>query len=194
MKKVLIIDAGCKIFGQGGTLNHYFVEIMKHELEEIGMEVQVTKVEDPYDREAEAHKIFESDFVIVQMPGWWMSAPWQYKRYEDEVFGHELICGGDGRSRYDASKLYGTGGKCVNTKYMISSTWNAPLEAFTDPKQFFEGQGIDGALIAIHKPLQFLGMKPLPSFIANDVLKNPQIENDVVRLKQHIRKVFSPLI
>ena len=123
-----------------------------------------------------------------------MSAPWQYKKYEDEVFGHELICGGDGRSRHDATKLYGTGGKCVNAYYMVSSTWNAPLEAFNDPKQFFEGAGIDGALMGIHKPFQFIGMRKLPSFIANDVIKNPQIEKDTERLRLHIKDVFGPLV
>ena len=194
MKKVLILDAGCKIFGEGGSLNHFFTSVMKEELEKLGFAVSVTKVEDPYVPEEEPRKIAGSDFVILQMPGWWMSAPWQYKKYEDEVFGHELICGGDGRSRHDATKLYGTGGKCVNAYYMVSSTWNAPLEAFNDPKQFFEGAGIDGALMGIHKPFQFIGMRKLPSFIANDVIKNPQIEKDTERLRLHIKDVFGPLV
>ena len=73
---------------------------------------------------------------------------------------------------------------------MLSSTWNAPLEAFNEPMQFFEAKGIDGLLFPMHKTFEFLGMRPLPSFIANDVLKNPSIEADLERFKAHLIRCF----
>ena len=69
---------------------------------------------------------------------------------------------------------------------MISTTWNAPKEAFEDPSQFFEGVGIDGVLFGVHKTFQFLGMQKLPTFMANDVLKNPTHEADFARFKAHL--------
>lgn len=79
---------------------------------------------------------------------------------------------------------------CVSKTYMLSSTWNAPKEAFDDPLQFFEGKGIDAVLMPVHKTFQFLGMRPLPSFMANDVLKNPQIAEDMQRFKEHLNRYF----
>nr|MBF4447879.1 NADPH quinone reductase MdaB [Vibrio anguillarum] len=38
---------------------------------------------------------------------------------------------------------------------------------------------------------QFLGMSPLRTFMCNDVIKNPQIENDFERYKAHLKEVFS---
>ncbi|SQH59812.1 Modulator of drug activity B [Aeromonas caviae] len=74
---------------------------------------------------------------------------------------------------------------------MLSLTWNAPLEAFNDPKQFFEGQGVDGVYLHFHKANQFLGMKALPTFITNDVVKNPNVENETKRFINHLTALFS---
>jgi putative NADPH-quinone reductase len=56
---------------------------------------------------------------------------------------------------------------------MLSLTWNAPMEAFTEKDQFFHGVGVDGVYLPFHKANQFLGMSALPTFIANDVIKMP---------------------
>lgn len=45
------------------------------------------------------------------------------------------------------------------------------MEAFTEKDQFFHGVGVDGVYLPFHKANQFLGMEPLPTFIANDVIK-----------------------
>ncbi|MCF0254619.1 MAG: NAD(P)H-dependent oxidoreductase, partial [Duodenibacillus sp.] len=117
--------------------------------------------------------------------------PWQLKRYEDLVFVKPALCaGGDGRSREDRTRLYGRGGVNRDKVYMLSSTWNAPREAFEDPRQFFEGRGIDGLLFPLHKTFEFLGMRGLPSFMANDVFKNPTIEADVERFRSHLARYF----
>ena len=34
-------------------------------------------------------------------------------------------------------------------------------------------------------------MKPMPSFMANDVDKNPTFEEDRQRFKEHLKKVFA---
>lgn len=74
---------------------------------------------------------------------------------------------------------------------MLSLTWNAPLEAFTDPQQFFEGVGVDGVYLHSHKACQFLGMSPLPTFICNDVIKDPQVPFYISQYQQHLQKVFN---
>ncbi|EAL56074.1 modulator of drug activity (mda66) [Campylobacter coli RM2228] len=43
----------------------------------------------------------------------------------------------------------------------------------------------------LHKANQFLGIKPLPTFICNDVMKNPQVEKYIEDYKAHLQKVFS---
>ena len=59
-------------------------------------------------------------------------------------------------------------------KHMLSLTWNAPIEAFTRERDFFEG--VDGLYMYFHKANEFLSMNRLPTFLCNDVIKNPQVE------------------
>ena len=190
MSNVLIINGGAQWHGRGGTLSRSFVELASDVLHSLGHQVTVTTVDREFSVDEEGRKILEADSIIVQFPAWWMSPPWQFKRYEDEVLLDPRINRGDGRSRSDATRLYGRGGLCVNKTYMLSSTWNAPREAFDDPLQFFEGKGIDAVLMPVHKTFQFLGMRPLPSFVANDVVKNPKIPDDFNRFKNHLIRYF----
>mgnify|MGYP002238095157 CR=1 FL=1 len=62
--------------------------------------------------------------------------PWQLKRYEDEVFTTGGFTRGDGRTRTEPTKNYGTGGLLTEKRYLLSSTWNAPKEAFDEPGDF----------------------------------------------------------
>jgi modulator of drug activity B len=68
----------------------------------------------------------------------WFGAPWIYKKYVDEVFNAgiatKVFLEGDGRTRLDLSRQYGTGGKMQGKKFMVSATWNAPREAFDNPQ------------------------------------------------------------
>ena len=41
-----------------------------------------------------------------------------------------------------------------------------------------------------HKANEFLGMTRLPTFICNDVIKNPQIEKYLPQYKAHLDSVF----
>lgn len=185
-KNVLILDAGVQQGFAQGELNHHYVALASELLTAHGFNVTVTRVEEQYDKSEEVAKIAAADLIIVQTPGFWMSIPWQLKKYIDEIFGDPELCGGDGRHRADASCKYGSGGFLTKKCYLISSTWNAPLEAFIEPNQFFEGRGIDGLFMPLHKTFEFLGVQALPSFMANDVLKNPVHEQDFARFKAHL--------
>lgn len=65
------------------------------------------------------------------------------------------------------------------------------MEAFTDPDQFFHGVGVDGVYLHFHKANQFLGMEALPTFICNNVIKQPDIEADIARYREHLAKIFA---
>jgi modulator of drug activity B len=122
-----------------------------------------------------------------------MGAPWTVKKYMDDVFteGHGSLYANDGRSRSDASKKYGSGGLIHDKKYMLSLTWNAPMDAFTESDQFFHGAGVDGVYLPFHKANQFLGMQPLPTFIVNDVIKAPDVERYIAQYCEHLTQYFA---
>lgn len=189
-KEVLIIDSGLEVGFSKGELNHHYAKMAHDFLVANGYNVTITRIADDFDPAAEVEKLDKADYIIIQTPGYWMSIPWQLKRYIDMCFGSPKLCGGDGRSREDSSKRYGSGGFLTNKSYFISTTWNAPKEAFTDKDQFFEGVGLDGVFISLHKTMQFLGVKKLPSFMANDVMKNPTHEADFARFHEHLKSIF----
>ncbi|MCH1924201.1 NAD(P)H-dependent oxidoreductase [Shewanella sp. C32] len=188
MSNILIINGAKSFLISKGELNNKFAHLAYDHLASKGHNVSMTVVDEGYDAEEEVQKIVNSDLIIFQMPGWWMGEPWTVKKYLDEVFtaGHGVLYANDGRTRADDSKKYGSGGLLQGKKYMLSVTWNAPLEAFDDPEQFFEGVGVEGVYLHFHKANQFLGLAPLPTFIANDVQKAPQIDQDVTRYIQHM--------
>jgi modulator of drug activity B len=193
MQNVLIINAG-KAFGHSkGELNRTLTDVAATFLRDKGHQVRVTTVDDGYDIEQEVQNILWADTIIYQMPGWWMGAPWTLKKYIDDVFtaGHGSLYDSDGRTRADASKKYGSGGLLQGKHYLLSLTWNAPLEAFTDPDQFFHGVGVDGVYLPFHKANQFIGLSPLPTFICNDVIKQPDVERDIARYRAHLDQVFA---
>ena len=188
MSKILIVNGAKKFLLSKGELNNKFAFLAYDHLASQGHDVSMTIVDKGYSIDEEVQKIANSDVIIFQMPGWWMGEPWTIKKYIDEVFtaGHGVLYASDGRSRTDPTKKYGSGGLLQGKKYMLSVTWNAPLEAFNDSEQFFNGVGVEGVYLHFHKANQFLGLDALPTFIANDVEKNPQIENDVARYLQHL--------
>lgn len=188
MRHILIINAG-KAFGHSnGQLNQTLSDLAENALQQSGHSVQVSHIDQGYDVEAEVAKYLWADTVIYQMPAWWMGAPWILKKYIDEVFtaGHGRLYGSDGRSRNDPAKKYGSGGLIQGKTYMLSVTWNAPVSAFDDADDFFAGVGVDGVYLPFHKANEFLGMRALPTFMCNDVIKQPDIAGDIVRYRQHL--------
>lgn len=193
MKNILLIN-GAKTFAHSnGQLNDTLTELAQDVLSGLGHQVQVTRADSEYDAKAEVEKFLWADIVIYQMPGWWMGAPWTVKKYIDDVFteGHGSLYANDGRSRSDASKKYGSGGLIHDKNYMLSLTWNAPMDAFNDAEQFFHGVGVDGVYLPFHKANQFLGMQTLPTFIVNDVIKAPEVEAYMAQYRDHLTQVFA---
>jgi modulator of drug activity B len=74
---------------------------------------------------------------------------------------------------------------------MLSLTFNAPKNAFDDPDQYlFRGRSVDDLFFPMHMNFRFFAMQPLDTFVCYDVLKNPDIENDLVRFEAHLNKHF----
>ena len=79
----------------------------------------------------------------------------------------------DGRSHKNPAINYGKGGLMHGKKYMVTSSWNAPEEAFTLENEFFDQKSVDeGVLFGFHKMNEFTGMTRLNSFHFHDIEKN----------------------
>lgn len=192
MKKILLLNGGKKFGHSGGMLSQTLHDLAKETLQNLGCSIEETIIDKGYDCQKELEKWLKSDAAIWQMPGWWMGEPWIVKEYIDKVFiaGRGTLFTSDGRHRDNPTQNYGTGGLAKDKKYMFSLTWNAPIEAFTREGDFFEGVGVDGVYFHLHKAHQFLGMSPLPTFICNDVVKNPQVEQYKADYVAHLKKIF----
>lgn len=193
MKKVLLLNGSKKFGNSEGRLSATLHNVAKESLESLGLKVLETHIDKGYEIESEVQKLLDSDVWIYQMPGWWMGEPWIVKKYIDEGYlaGAGKFFTSDGRHSDNPSKNYGTGGLLQDKRYMFSLTWNAPLESFTDKDEFFGGVGVDGVYLHLHKAHEFMGLKALPTFICNDVVKNPQIEQYKADYKAHLQKIFS---
>ena len=193
MKKILLLNGGKQFAHSDGRYNATLHDAAVAFLDRAGCDVKTTFIDGGYDIEEEVQKFLWADVVIYQMPGWWMGAPWTVKKYLDEVFtaGHGSLYANDGRTRADASQKYGSGGLIQGKQYLLSLTWNAPQQAFDDPSDFFEAKGVDAVYFPFHKANQFLGMRALPTCLCTDVMKQPNIERDVVRYQRHLAEVFN---
>jgi len=193
MSHILIINGAKKFAHSNGQLNDTLTNVADEVLRSMGHEVRIVRTDSDYDIQVEVENFQWADVVIWQMPGWWMGAPWTVKKYMDDVFteGYGVLYASDGRTRSDASKNYGSGGLIQNKRYMLSLTWNAPLDAFTDENQFFHGVGVDGVYLPFHKANQFLGMKSLPTFIVNDVIKMPDVPSYIAEYRAHLSHVLA---
>ena len=74
---------------------------------------------------------------------------------------------------------------------MLSLTWNAPQNAFSNPQhKMFKGRDVDDLFANLMSVYEFCGVEALPSFSCFDVIKAPDVENDKRRLRTHIRKLM----
>lgn len=197
MKNIFLINAHEPYPFSEGRLNGSLVEKMDAHLKANGYEVRTTAMKDEYAIDAEIEKHRWADAIVVQTPCNWMGVPWSFKKYMDDIYSAGMdgrLCDGDGRTRKDPSKQYGSGGTLTGKKYMLSVTFNAPTESFNDPDQFFfEGKGVDDLFWPMHLNFRFFGMEPLETFSCHDVLKNPDVENDFVRFEAHLNRLFPNL-
>ncbi|MGV6831626.1 MAG: NAD(P)H-dependent oxidoreductase [bacterium] len=192
MKNIFIINGHEPYEFSKGKLNQSLVHRLQELLSNEEFEVQTTTMKDDYNIDDEIAKHQWADLIVVQMPVNWMATPWSFKKYQDYVYSFGMdgrLCAGDGRTRQDATKQYGTGGTLTGKKYMLSLTFNAPKEAFNDKSQwFFDGKSVDDLFLPTHLNFKFFGMEALPTFVCYDVLKNPDIDNDFIRFEKHIQK------
>jgi modulator of drug activity B len=194
MKNVFLINAHQPYPFSEGRLNASFTELAVEHLRGKGYEVQLTTMKDDWDVDRELEKHQWADALILQSPVNWMGVPWSFKKYMDHVYSGGMdgrLCGGDGRTRSDPSKQYGSGGTLTGKKYMLSLTLNAPRDSFDDPEQrFFDGCSIDDLFLPMHLNFKFFGMTPLATFASHDVLKNPDVEGDFERFTAHLDQHF----
>lgn len=191
--KVLIINAHLTYPGWSeGRLNRTFIDTAKTFFAEREHQVVETWIERGYEPKDEVEKHLVSDLVILQTPVNWFGAPWIYKKYVDEVFNAALatkaLLVGDGRTRSDASRQYGSGGKMQGRKFMISATWNAPRQAFGDPKGvLMGGKGTADLFLAITANYKFCGYDILPDFGAFDIFKHAlDVPKELEEYKRHL--------
>jgi len=200
MTNVLIINAHHYYEGWStGSLNAYLVGVIDEEMQTRGFAVQSTRIDQGYDIAEEVEKHLWADVIILQTPVNWFGAPWIHKKYLDEVFNAGLqqqsLIVDDGRSRTNPDSQYGMGGKMQGKQFMMSLTWNAPSEAFGDKDQYlYAGKTDEDAFLHIATCYKFCGAGILPMFSCFNVMKAPDIENDVIRLKKHLAVHFGEAV
>ncbi|MGR2805034.1 NAD(P)H-dependent oxidoreductase [Vibrio harveyi] len=194
MSNVLIINAHEPSPYSEGRLNASLVDKAQTLLQTKDHEVRVVTMQDEINVEEQLAHFEWADRVIIQSPINWMSVPWSFKKYMDDVFTAGMggaLCAFDGRSAEDPKKNYGTGGTQTNSKYMLSLTFNAPKESFDDESEYlFQGKSVDDLMLHMHANFRFFGMGALPTFACYDVMKNGDIENDFARFEAHINENF----
>jgi len=193
MKKAFIINAHLKYPFSEGRLTSSLIERAVAHFKAKDYEIATTIAEDGYEVAAELEKFKLANVVLLQMPLNWMGVPWSFKKYIDDVWTAGMmgeLSSGDGRSQVAPKENYGLGGK-LSGSYMLSVTANVPREAFNDPRQkFFDGRGEDDLLLPMHLNFKWLGLEKVPTFLAYDVMKNPEIESDFARFDAHLATYF----
>ena len=197
MKQVLLINEHLTYPNwTEGTLNNSFFQTAKDFFTTKSFNVLETKIEAGYIPEEEVKKHVEADIVILQTPVNWFGAPWIYKKYVDEVFNvglqNKSLLTGDGRTREDPTKQYGTGGLMQGKKFMICATWNAPTEAFNNPDyQLFGGKGLSDIFLPITSNYRFCGYDIVDSYNCFDIFKRSDINKDIETYPAYLEKLIN---
>lgn len=194
LKNVFVINAHQEYEFSKGKLNAALTEMALEYLSQGGYQTKLTTMKDEWTVDEEIEKHQWADVILLQTPVNWMGVPWSFKKYMDHVYSFGMdgrLCNGDGRSRSDASRQYGTGGTLAGKKYMMSLTFNAPENSFNDASQvFFGDKSPDDLFWPMHLNFSFFGMEPMDTFACYDVMKNPQIESDFERYRDHLSRFF----
>ncbi|WP_421943004.1 NAD(P)H-dependent oxidoreductase [Pedobacter sp.] len=195
MKNIFVINGG-QVFGHsGGQFNKSLLGATLSFFEnQPDFQIKSTDINQPYNLKEEVEKYKWADVVIYHTPVWWFQLPHGFKEYIDTVFteGHKTgIYNSDGRTSANPAINYGTGGTLHGKHYMLTTSWNAPKEAFTLPGEFFNQHSVDeGVMFGFHRMNAFTGMKPLESIHFHDVMKNEYIQQDLENYNKHLVKVF----
>ena len=125
MKNVIVINAHEEYEFAKGELNRTLTQIALDHLRDAGYETRSITMKDDWQVDTEVENHQWADAVLLQSPVNWMGVPWSFKKYMDFVYSFGMdgrMCKGDGRTRSDPNKQYGTGGKLTGTKYMLLLT------------------------------------------------------------------------
>ena len=195
MKKVFIINGGQNFGHSGGKYNQTIADNTLEVLKSFeNVEIKISNISEGYNKNEEVQKFVWADFIIYHTPIWWFQLPHGFKKYIDVVFteGHAKgIYNSDGRSSANPTINYGTGGTLHGRKYMLTTSWNAPKEAFTLPGEFFSERSVDdGPLFGFHRMNAFTGMTPLQTMHFHDIEKNADVPRDLELYKMHLSKLF----
>jgi modulator of drug activity B len=198
MTKIFIINGGQKFGHSGGRFNETISAVTQDFFKNnTNFEIKTTDINDDYQPEEEVQKFVWADIVVYHTPIWWFQLPHGFKKYIDVVFteGHTKgIYASDGRSSKNPAINYGTGGMLHGKKYMVTTSWNAPKEAFTLPGEFFNQHSVDeGPLFGFHRMNAFTGMKPLKGIHFHDIEKNADVERDLKEYQIHLEKLVIDL-
>jgi len=197
MKKIFVINGAPKFAHSGGEFNKTLSAWTMTYFQKKGYDVKYTDINNGYDPEEEVGKFVWADIIIYHTPIWWFQLPNDFKKYFDEVLtaGHQNgIYFSDGRRSANPTRNYGTGGTLQGRRYMLTTTWNAPIEAFTLEDEFFKKHSVDeGVMFGFHQMNAFIGMSPIESFHFYDVMKNPNIEQSGKNYQAHLDKISSSL-
>ena len=200
MKNIFIINAAQNFAHSGGTFNESLTNWTKEIAESLGFNVMMTNINDDFDTVEEVEKYKWADIIIYHTPIWWFQVPNRFKYYIDEVFtvGHNNgMYASDGRSRQNPAINYGTGGLMQGKYYMVTSTWNAPLEAFTLEGEFFKQTSVDnGVLFGFHRMNEFLGLTNLEGMHFYDLEKNAtptRVENYKIAYQELLKNNLETL-
>ena len=181
MKTILLILGAETGEFAGGKYNSGLFEAAENHLSS-SFNVIKTIIEDGYNPEEEIAKWKQADFIIYQYPVYWFMMPSILKKYLDDVYAYgEFFAFTDGP--------YGSGGLMKGKSVMLSTTWNAPDDAFET--EFFDGGDRDTVLLPMRKSQTYCGLDELPHFSSHDVIKNPDFERDQKRFIEHLDKVFN---
>lgn len=192
-RNILIVNGHQPFPSSPGKLNAAFAGRAKAFFEDLGWHTRMVRTSVPWEIEEEVENQLWADLILLQFPLNSMGPPWSLKRYLDEVYTAGMdgrLARGDGRTRSDPSRQYGSGGRMQGRHFMLSITTNAPRSAFGDPDQFlFAGRSPDDLLAPLHINFAFFGLAHAATFAAHDVNKAPRLEEDFERFEQTLREV-----
>lgn len=195
MTKIFIINGGQKFGHSGGRFNETIAAATEDFFKDLnGFEVKSTNINHDYDPKEEVEKYVWADVVIYHTPIWWFQLPHEFKKYIDVVFSEGYKSGiyiSDGRTSANPTRNYGTGGMLHGRKYMVTSSWNAPKEAFILPGEFFMETSVDdGPLFGFHRMNAFIGLQRIDGMHFHDVEKNADLIKDLKSYKEHLSNKF----
>lgn len=91
----------------------------------------------------------------------------------------------DGRNKENPAINYGTGGLLVCRNYLLTTSWNAPKEAFTLPGEFFDQKMSMKEFFGFHKAQAFVGLKNYQASIFMMFIKIRNYQ----KIKMHIWRI-----